>query len=170
MYKRQDTGRVKLLSNQAPKYFGRCFNLSEILYSADGTTITQLDGKIGSGYEKSDPPCGSHISGMETPKPIHFWKGHRKSGRNGVAKILPEPRDIGVPRGGDEKFSKYGWQYTKLKVMENASQWDCLFRDLITLGEAGRGGNAFLGGPGLVPKNAFPSLPASPRVIKFLNK
>ena len=53
---------------------------------------TQLDGKIGSGYEKSDPPRPFLIlAAWKLPKPIHFWKGHRRSGRNGVVKIFPHP-------------------------------------------------------------------------------
>ena len=68
---------------------------------------TQLDEKIESGYEKSDPPRAVLIlAAWEPPKPIHFWKGHRKSGRNEVAKIFPEPREIGVPRGWGRKIFK----------------------------------------------------------------
>ena len=33
------------------------------------------------------------LAAWEPPKPIHFWKGYQKSGRNGDE---------------DEKFSKYG--------------------------------------------------------------
>ena len=31
------------------------------------------------------------LTAWETPKPIHFWKGHQKSGRIGVVKIFPQP-------------------------------------------------------------------------------
>ena len=59
------------------------------------------------------------LAAWEPPKPIHFWKGHQKSGRNGVVKISP-------------------------------THWD-----LMTLMEAGRGGNAFWGSQGLVQKMHF---------------
>ena len=35
------------------------------------------------------------LAAWEPPKPIHFWKGHQKSGRNGVVKIFPHPRGWG---------------------------------------------------------------------------
>ena len=34
--------------------------------------LPQLDGKIGSGYEKSEPPSVSHISGMGTPLNLYI--------------------------------------------------------------------------------------------------
>ena len=40
------------------------------------------------------------LAAWEPPKPIHFWKGHQKSGRNGVVKIFPHPR------GGGRKIFK----------------------------------------------------------------
>ena len=65
--------------------------------------------------EKSDPATRKVtppravliLAAWEPPKPIHLWKGHRKSGRNKVAKIFPEPREIGVPRRvGTKKLFK----------------------------------------------------------------
>ena len=110
------------------------------------------------------------LAAWESPKPIHFWKGPSKIRKKwGSENFPPLTGGVGAPWGGDEKFSKYGLQYIKLKVIKNANQWDYLLREWMTLVEAGRGGNAFLGFPGVGTKNAFPSLPASPRVIKFLN-
>ena len=37
-------------------------------------------------------------------KPIHLWKGHRKTGKNGVVKIFPHPRGLGVPHGDEKNF------------------------------------------------------------------
>ena len=90
------------------------------------------------------------LAAWEPPKPIHFWKGHRKSGRIGLVKIFPHP------------LYHFKGNY--------GNQWDYLFSDLMTLGGTGRGGNAFLGCPSVGTKYAFPPVPVPPRVIRSLNK
>ena len=56
-------------------------------------------------FEKSSsPPLGDVgplrpfliLAAWELPKPIHFWKGHQKSGRNKVVKIWGVPQGVGT--------------------------------------------------------------------------
>ena len=57
------SGDINAITQRARKRTDRTSRLREFFCFS----YTQLDGNIGSGYEKSDPPSVSHISGMGTP-------------------------------------------------------------------------------------------------------
>ena len=62
--------------------------------------------KIGSRATRKVTPRPFLISAAwEPPKPIHFWKGHRKFGRNGEVKTFPHPLGMWCPmRLGRKNF------------------------------------------------------------------